>query len=80
MHMLDTLRQDWRFALRQLETARSFSAAAIGTLAGDCRTPARGLPRRGLHSDLARDDHLARQRIDHVVSAERPRGREIRAI
>jgi putative ABC transport system permease protein len=30
---MDTLRQDARFALRQLVTARSFSAAAIGTLA-----------------------------------------------
>ncbi len=31
--MLDTLRQDARFALRQLRVARSFSVAAIGTLA-----------------------------------------------
>lgn len=30
---MDTLRQDAQFALRQLATARSFSAAAVGTLA-----------------------------------------------
>ena len=30
---LDVLRQDWLFAIRQLLIARSFAAAAIGTLA-----------------------------------------------